>query len=64
MMNFIMFSLLNIIIKYYSLYVCYLFSGFLVVVLFCVFLLWYVAVSLLFFYKFSYRCHRVETKLQ
>ena len=66
MVNFIMFSLLNIIIiKYYSLHVYFLFCVFCDFVLFCVlFLLWYITVSLLFLYKFSDRCHRVETQLQ
>jgi hypothetical protein len=45
--------------------VCFLFSVFCVFVPFCVlFLLLYIAVSLIFLYKFTDHCYQVETQLQ
>jgi len=47
------------------LYFCFLFYVFSVFVLFCaLFLLLHIAVCFLFSYKFTDRCHRVETQLQ
>ena len=56
----------NILFMFVSCFVyCFLYCVFRVFILFCLFfLLWHIAVSFLFLYKFTNYCHQVETPLQ
>jgi hypothetical protein len=63
--NGLKFTNMHFYVRFVVLYVGFLFCVLCVFVLFCVlFLLLYISVPFLFFYKFTDRCHRVETQLQ